>query len=114
MAASCTRLVRRASPTLSPQAGRGCGQFHQRRQGSGQRLAAPVGAISSAERSSPRLLQQRQLMFARRPAAHGEPAQEMIGQQVGFGDGFTGRHASELGTLSRHCEVKESCRATFP
>ena len=43
-------------------------------------LPAPVGAISSAERSVARLRQQLQLMRARRPAARGEPAREDVRQ----------------------------------
>ena len=54
-------------------------------------LPAPVGAISSAERSSRRLLQQRQLMRARRPAARGEPFLKMVGEKIGLGF-VGGRH----------------------
>lgn len=86
-------------------------QFHQRRQEAGQCLARAGRRDQQRRAIVARLLEQRQLMRARRPAAHGEPAQEVIGQQVGSGDGFTRRHASELGIHRRHCEAR---KAGFP
>jgi hypothetical protein len=56
-------------------------QLHQRRQKSGQRLAGAGGRDQQRGAVVAGFFQQRQLMFARRPAARGKPSAEKLRQQ---------------------------------
>jgi hypothetical protein len=81
-------------------------EFHQRRQEPGQGLAGAGRGDQQRRASRLRLLEQGQLVFARRPAACFEPAAEAVGKQCSVTGGITGAHGPRLGSLP--CPVEDA------
>ena len=81
------RALLASDPAASRREGRrvpaplGRAQFHQRRQKTRERLAGAGGRDQQRRAVVAGFFEQRQLMLARRPAARGKPATELIRQQ---------------------------------
>ena len=79
-------------------------QLDQCRKKTCQRFARAGRGYQQCGAIGVRFLQQCKLMSTRRPAPLAEPAGEGRWQEIGFGNGFTRRHKTNLGAQCRHCE----------